>query len=59
MNRIDARQVKPKSHRSNVNLVTVHNPIIKSLQIIIRNNLPILDSDTEMKNISPEGSIKA
>ena len=57
MSRSDARQVKPKSHRLNVNLVTVYNPIIENLQTAIRNNLPILYSDPEMKNIFPEGSI--
>ena len=57
MGRSDARQVKPKSHRSNINLVTVYNPIIKNLQNVIRNNLSILYSDPEMKNIFPEGSI--
>ena len=55
--RSDTRQVKPKSHRLNVNLVTVYNPIIKNLQNVIRNNLPILYSDPEMKNTFPEGSI--
>ena len=45
--RSDVRQVKPKSHRLNVNLVTVYNPIIKNL----------LYSDPEMKNTFPEGSI--
>ena len=36
MSRKDSRQVKPKSHRSNKNLVTVYNPIIKNLQTVIR-----------------------
>ena len=38
-------------------MVTVYNPIIKNLQTVIRNNLPISYSDPEMKNIFPEGSI--
>ena len=57
MTRSDARQVKPKSHRLNGNLVTIYNPIIKYLETLTRNNLPILYSDSEMKNIFPEGSI--
>ena len=57
MTRSNARQVKPKSHRLNVNLVTVYNRIIKNLETVVRNNLPILRSDPEMKNIFPEGSI--
>ena len=57
MSKKDARQVKPKSHRSNINLVTVYNPIIKNLQTVIRNNLPLLYSNPEMKNIFPECSI--
>ena len=51
-----ARQVKPKSNILNLNLVTVYNSIIKNLQIV-RNNMPILYSDPEIKNILPEGSI--
>ena len=51
MTRSDARQVKPKSHRLNGNLVTIYNPIIKYLETLTRNNLPILYSDSEMKNI--------
>ena len=57
MTRSDARQVKPKSHRLNGNLVTIYNPIIKYLETLTRNNLPILYSDPEMKNIFPEGNI--
>ena len=53
----DARQVKPKSHRLNGNLLTVYNPVIKNLDTVIRNNLPMLYSDPEMKNIFPENSI--
>ena len=51
MTNSDARQVKPKSHRLNVNLVTVYNPIIKNLETVIRNNLPILYSNPEMKKM--------
>ena len=57
ISRNDAGQVKPKSHRLSVNLVTLCNLIIKNLQTVIRNNLPILYSDPDMKNIFPEGSI--
>ena len=51
-----ARQVKPKSNRLNLNLVTVYNSIIKNLQTV-RNNMPILYNDPEIKKILPEGSI--
>ena len=51
------RQVNPESNKLNVNLVTIYTPIIKNLQTVIRNNLPILYSDPEMKNIFPEGTI--
>ena len=57
LTRSDARQVKPKSHRLHVNLVTSYNPIIINLETVIWNNLPILYSDPEMKNIFPEGNI--
>ena len=56
MSRSDARQVTLMSHRSNVNLVTVYNPIIKNLQTVIRINLSIY-SNPEIKNIFVEGSI--
>ena len=56
MSRSDARQVTLMSHRSNVNLVTVYNPIIKNLQTVIRINLPIY-SNPEIKNIFVEDSI--
>ena len=48
MSRSDARQVKPKSLTLNLNLVTVYIPIIKSLQTVIRNNMPLLCSGPEM-----------
>ena len=57
MTRSDARQVKLKSNRLNVNSVTVYNPIIKNLKTVFRNDLPILYSDPEMKNLCPEASI--
>ena len=53
----DGRQVNPESNKLNVNLVTIYTPIIKNLQTVSRNNLPILYSDPEMKNIFPEGTI--
>ena len=58
VSRSDARQVKHKSHRSNINLVTVYNPIVKTYKLSSEITcLPILYSDPEMKNIFPEGSI--
>ena len=57
MTRSDARQVKPKLHRLNVNLITAYNTIKKNLETVIRNNLPVLHSDPEMKNMFPKGSI--
>ena len=50
MRKSGARQVNPKSHKLNASLVIVHNPIIKNLQTVIGNNLPILYNDPEMKN---------
>ena len=44
MNRTDPRQVMSKSHKINVNLVTIFNPIIKNLQTVIRENVPMLCS---------------
>ena len=56
MRKSGARQVNPKSHKLNASLVIVHNPIIKNLQTVIGNNLPILYNDPEMKNIFRRGT---
>ena len=56
MHTMDARQVKPKTHRFNVHLAAVYNLNIKNLQTCLKNNLPLLYSDPEMKNIFPEGT---
>ena len=57
MSRSRVRQFK--SHIFNVNLVIVHNLIIKNSHAFIKNNLAILYSDPEMKNTFPEGTISA
>ena len=50
MSRIDARQVKPKLQKFDLNFVTIYNPIIKNLQTV-SNNLLILSGDPKNKNI--------
>ena len=51
MSRSGVRQFK--SHIFDVNLVIVHNPIIKNSHAFIKNNVAIVYSDPEMKNIFP------
>ena len=43
ISRHEARQVKPKLIKSNFNLITVYNPVMKNLEKILNDNLHILD----------------
>ena len=55
--RCEARQVKPKVIKSNFNLITVYNPVIKNLEKVLNDNLHILYDDPDMKKVFPEGTI--
>ena len=55
--RNEARQVKQKVTKQNFNLVTVYNPILNILQKVIKNNLPLLYSNPDIRAIFPEVSI--
>ena len=57
LSRSEARQVKRKVTKESFNLVTVYNPILNNLQKVIKNNLPLLYSDPDMRVVFPEGSI--
>ena len=69
LTRSEARQPKSKDKRrrgkqvgddkDTFSLVTVYNPRLKDLNRTIQQFLPLLYSDPRMKNIFPEGSIKA
>ena len=57
ISRNEARQVKRKLTQESFNLVTVYNPLLNNLQKIIKNNLPLLYSDPDMRAVFREGSI--
>ena len=50
ISRREARQVKPKVFKSNFNLITVYNPVMK----ILNDNPHILYGDPDMKKVFPE-----
>ena len=54
ISRSEARQVKRKVTKESFNLVMAYNPL---LQNVIKNNLPLLYSDPDMRAVFPEGSI--
>ena len=49
ISRSEARQVKHKVTKESFNLVTVYNPLLNNLQKVIKNNLPLLYSDPDMR----------
>ena len=53
----EARQVKPKVIKSNFNLITVYNPVMKNLEKVLNDNLYILYRDPDMKKVFPQGTI--
>ena len=57
ISRREARQFKPKVIKSNFNLITVYNPVMKNLEKVLNDNLHILYSDPDMKKVFPEGTI--
>ena len=57
LSRSEARQVKRKVTKESFKLVTVYNPILNNLQKVIKNNLPLLYSDPDMRVVFPEDSI--
>ena len=52
-----ARQVQPKVIKSNFNLITVYNPVMKNLEKVLNDNLHILYDGPDMKKVFPEGTI--
>ena len=57
ISRREARQVKPKVIKSNFNLITVYNPVMKNLEEVLNDNLHISYGDPDMKKVFPEGTI--
>ena len=57
ISRSEAKQVKRNVTKKSFKLVKVYNPTLNDLQKVIKNNLPSLYSDPDMKAVFPEGSI--
>ena len=57
ISRREARQVKSKVIKSNFNLITVYNRVMKNLQKVLNDNLHSLYGDPDMKKVFPEGTI--
>ena len=55
--RREARQVKPKVIKSNFNLITVNNPVMKNLEKVLNDDLHILHGTHDMKKMFPERTI--
>ena len=51
ISRREARQVQPKVIKSNFNLSTVYNPVMKNLEKVLNDNLHILYGDRDMKKV--------
>ena len=54
-----SRQPKNKRNVTMLPLLTEYNPMLPDLNKLIRNRLPLLHSDPSMKELFPEGSVKA
>ena len=57
ISRREARQVKPKVIKSNFNLITVNNPVMKNLEKVLNGDLHILHSTPDMKKMFHERTI--
>ena len=57
ISRREARQVRPKVIKSNFNLITVYNPVMKNLEKVLHDILHILYGDPDLKKVFPEGTI--
>ena len=56
ISRREARQVKLKESKSNFNLITVYNPVMKNLEKVLHDILHILYGDPDLKKVFPEGT---
>ena len=58
LSRNEARKIKPKGQANNqILFATTYNPMLPNMRSVIKKHLPILHSDTNLKNIFPENSI--
>ena len=58
LSRDEARKIKPKGQANDqILFATTYNPMLPNMRSLIKKHLPILHSDTNLKNIFPENSI--
>ena len=58
MSRAEARQIKAKQQTNDrILFATTYNPMLPNMRRIIKKHLPVLHSDSDLKNIFPENSI--
>ena len=56
--RSEARKSKLQGEYKSFPLITEYNPLLTNLNSVIKRNLPLLYSDSDMKETFPEGSVK-
>ena len=57
LSRNEARKIKPKGHANDQILFASTYPMLPNMRSLIKKQLPILHSDTNLKNIFPKNSI--
>ena len=58
LSRNEARKIKPKSQANDqILFTTTYNPMLPNMRSLIKKHLPVLHSDTNLKNIFPENFI--
>ena len=57
ISRHEARKVKPKLTKSNIQLITMYNPVIKNIENILNDNLHISYGDSDIKEVFPERTV--
>ena len=58
ISRAEARQIKPKQHANDqILFATTYNPMLPNMKSLIKKHLPVLHSDSDLKNIFLENSI--
>ena len=58
MSRAEARQIKPKQQiNGKILFGTAYNPILPNMRSLIKKQLPVLHSDSDLKNKFPKNFI--
>ena len=58
LSRAEARQIKPKQQTNDqILFATTYNPMLPNMRSLVKKRLPVLHSDSDLKNIFLENSI--